>query len=137
MTQGGVEDHDVEGPVLELERPGVSLDELHVARRVVPAGAGQEGGGGVEADDLGDARPAGQLPGDRTGAAADFQHPGPRGEPDVAQVGLAHGRLLRVGGPQLEHLGELGHQRRLGIGDHGVDIGHRSAPPGLARTGRP
>jgi hypothetical protein len=98
MAPSGVEDHHVEGPVRKLERPSVPLQELHVGGRVVPAGAGQEGGGGIEADDLGHVGPAGQLAGDRAGTAADLQHPGAGGKLDVAQVGPAHGGLLRVGG---------------------------------------
>jgi hypothetical protein len=72
---------------------------------------GLEGGGGVG-----------------TGSAADLEHLGAPGELDVAKVGLAHGALLRVGGSQLQDLGDLGDERRVGIGDGRVYVSHLDAP---------
>jgi hypothetical protein len=130
-----VEDDHVEGVVAQRQRPSVALHEREVANvRRKLARLREEDRRGVDADDLADPRPGRQRPRHRTGAAADLEHACLGGELDVRQVRLSHRPLLRVGGAELEDVGERPDDVRSGVGDRHVDVRHSPIISGAGRV---
>ena len=106
-----MEDHGVEGLVVERQRPAVALGEGHVAdpRRQL-SGAFDEQRRRINADRLVDAVPAGERPGDSSGTAPDLEHTGVGRKRNLAEVCLPQRTLLRVGRAQLRASRRAGRQ---------------------------
>jgi hypothetical protein len=85
----------------------------------------EEDGRGINPDDLADTRPGRQRPRDRPGPAPDLEDTRIAWKVDVREIRLPHLSLLRVGGTKLEDVRQALDDRRLGLGDGGVDVGHR------------
>jgi hypothetical protein len=86
--------------------------------------AGEQHRRRVDADRLRDAGPRGEVARDGTGAAADLGH-ARRVERELAEVGVAQlSRCLRVSRAQLQDVGELLDDGRIGLRDRRVDVGH-------------
>jgi hypothetical protein len=126
MAQSCVKHDDVERAVLERKSASVALDEREV-RKVARKRSSlrEENGRGIDPDDLADTRPGRQRPRDRPRPAPDLEDARTGRKVDVREIRLPHLSLLRVGGTKLEDVRQSLHDRRLGLGDGDVDIGHR------------
>ena len=124
VAEARVEDHGVEGLVVERKPPAVALGEGHVvdpAREL--SGSFDEQRRRINADRLVDAVPAGERPRDSAGSATDLEHTGVWRKRNLAEVCLPQRTLLGVGRAHFEHVGELADNRRIGVLDRRVESG--------------
>jgi hypothetical protein len=119
--------HDpLERARVEWQSPRVPDDEGHaVVVECVEPGALDEDGRRVDPHHLGDTRPCRERPGHPAGAAADVEHPRALRRRHIGEIGVEHRLLLRVGGPQIEDVGELELDGLVGLGDVSVGVHRR------------
>jgi hypothetical protein len=84
----------------------------------------EEDGRGIDPDDFADSGPGRQRPRNRPSPAPDLENARIRWKLDVREVRLPHLPLLLVGRTKLQNVHQSIDDRRLGLGDGGVDVRH-------------
>jgi hypothetical protein len=125
VAEHRVADRHVEGTVVEGQVAPIADDERQPGD-VGPerAGALHEHLGRVDPDDRSEAGPGGDGPRHRARAAPDLEHVRAGGERKLGRVLVEHRALPAIGGPKLEHLGQLRLDGVVGLGDRRVHVSH-------------
>jgi hypothetical protein len=97
---------------------------VRFGRRRASAPLREEDGRGINPDDLADSGPGRQRARNRPRPAPDLENARIRWKLDVREVRLPHLLLLLVGRTKLQNVHQSLDDRRLGLGNGGVDVRH-------------
>jgi hypothetical protein len=123
VAERRMEHDNIKRVVLQRERSCVALDERQIPEVACKLSTFREKDRRwVDADDRSDTAVSCQRPCYWPRAAADLDDAGVRREVDGREVRVPHLALLRIARTQLQDVDEPIYDRRVGLGDGGVDV---------------